>query len=397
MVRHHDYSGLLIIAGMIAIVCILIWINNTIDKKANKRAEEIFKDKEREFMQSLYLKEQNINNILNKKKKELDEIEDSRNKNFEIAKKLFEEKTIGFPWVAEQYSIYKTAFLDAIEEHLRTKRNPSIKGAEAVKTAKRQAKEAERKYFIMLGLVNYYECLCPWLKELQDAPDELIQQNKGNIDDVNIGDPAKKYMASSEWDNLPTQEKFQRALDRYWNRNKTKLEIGRLYERFIGYEYERDGWDVTFFGAIKGLEDLGRDLIVKKNRTVRIIQCKNWAADKTIHEKHIFQLFGTCILYELENHKKPKGIFVTSCNLSDTAKKCASMLGIDIIENKKLTRFPSIKCNIGKAGERIYHLPFDQQYDKIKIEKNKNEFYCETIQEAENAGFRRAFRWHGEA
>jgi hypothetical protein len=27
-----------------------------------------------------------------------------------------------------------------------------------------------------------------------------------------------------------------------------------------------------------------------------------------------------------------------------------------------------IKCNISKrSGEKIYHLPFDQQYDKVKI------------------------------
>lgn len=48
-------------------------------------------------------------------------------------------------------------------------------------------------------------------------------------------------------------------------------------------------------------------------------------------------------------------------------------------------------------GGKIYHLPFDQQYDKVKIEKNKGEFYCSTVQEAEKAGFRRAYRWKGEA
>jgi len=53
------------------------------------------------------------------------------------------------------------------------------------------------------------------------------------------------------------------------------------------------------------------------------------------------------------------------------------------------------KCNISqKTKEKIYHLPFDQQYDKVLIEE-KNECYVETCEEAENLGFRRAWRWQG--
>ena len=46
-----------------------------------------------------------------------------------------------------------------------------------------------------------------------------------------------------------------------------------------------------------------------------------------------------------------------------------------------------------RPGERIYHLPFDQQYDNIKIDP-PNEFVALTVEEAEHSGFRRAFRWH---
>ncbi|MFA6944293.1 MAG: hypothetical protein WC220_00200, partial [Pedobacter sp.] len=57
-------------------------------------------------------------------------------------------------------------------------------------------------------------------------------------------------------------------------------------------------------------------------------------------------------------------------------------------------KYPVIKCNIASDGEKIYHLPFDQQYDKTLI-KNNGEFYAATVREAENKGFRRAFRWRG--
>jgi len=65
-------------------------------------------------------------------------------------------------------------------------------------------------------------------------------------------------------------------------------------------------------------------------------------------------------------------------------------------ENFKFDQsYPCIKCNVNRVTkEKIYHLPFDQQYDNTKIFE-KGEFYCRTTEEAERKGFRRAFRWHG--
>ena len=64
-----------------------------------------------------------------------------------------------------------------------------------------------------------------------------------------------------------------------------------------------------------------------------------------------------------------------------------------MLENVKPNLFPRIKCNISqRSGEKIYHLPFDQQYDKTLIETNKGECYALTVAEAEEKGFRRALR-----
>jgi hypothetical protein len=55
-----------------------------------------------------------------------------------------------------------------------------------------------------------------------------------------------------------------------------------------------------------------------------------------------------------------------------------------------------IKCNINQTtGEKIYHLPFDQQYDRTRIIISKGECYASTVSEAESKGFRRAFRFSG--
>ena len=322
-------------------------------------------------------------------------------------KMFLEEKTNGFPWVANAYADFRQAEIESIEYILKTKKNPSIKAADTLKEYKQKFKEADKRSFIYKGIVDYYETLFPWLVDFRDAPDDVIKQTRDLPADDKVEDPAQRLLSQAEWSSLSKTEKFQIALDRYKARRKSKWEIGREFERFVGYEYEQAGWDVTFFGAVKGLEDMGRDLILKKGGTVRIVQCKYWAKDKVIHEKHIFQLFGTCVLYSIDNNlindyallgrsRVVPGVFVTSCSLSETAKTAAAFLGIQVIEHKKMEDFPCIKCNIGRTGDKIFHLPFDLNYDKIKIEPDKGEFYCASIREAEAAGFRRAYRWHGK-
>jgi len=316
-----------------------------------------------------------------------------------LQEKLFEEKTKGFPWIAEREAEHYKTIGIAASEYLRYKKYPSYKSAETVKDISNKLKVSKKEASFYKGLVLYYEYLVPWLADFKDAPDDIIQSScNDNTDTFTFSeeDPATKYMLGNEWNQLSRQDRFQIALERYWKKRKTNWEIGIDYERFIGFEYEAQGYDVTYFGALKGLEDMGRDLIVKKGRTLRIVQCKRWSQEKIIHEKHIFQLFGSCIAYQVEQDLKtpPKGIFITSCSLSDKARKFAEFLNIEVLEKKPFQMYPCIKCNISISGEKIYHLPFDQQYDKVKI-NGRGECYVGTILEAEKKGFRRAFRWKG--
>ena len=304
----------------------------------------------------------------------------------------FEEKTKGFPWLAMRYAEHIKLLGDVTAISLEKKSNPALKAAAEVREISRRAASAEKRAKISEGLVVYYESLFPWLEDLREAPDEVIC---AQADTSSTEDAASLLLTPGEWNNLSNSEKFQIALDRYCKRNMSNWEIGRRFERYVGYVYEQQGFDVVFFGALKGFEDLGRDLVATKGKLTKIIQCKYWAKDKTIHEKHLFQLYGTSIVYGLETNTKFKiqPIFITSCKLSDTARKVAKALNIEVQENTPLREYPLIKCNVGKNGERIYHLPFDQQYDKVKMEPHKGEFYAQTIKEAEKAGFRRAFRW----
>ncbi len=202
---------------------------------------------------------------------------------------------------------------------------------------------------------------------------------------------------------LTTTEKNQLALDRYReSHKKSKWQVGRDYELYVGYVYEQKGFKVDYFGSYMGLEDLGRELVAEKGGKIHIVQCKYWSSVKQIHENHINQLYGTKVCYCIEHNIDPSqvlGVLVTNIQLSPTAKKMADFLGIRYKENYEIKDYPCIKCNIGKDEfgypTKIYHLPFDQQYDATKI-KDPGEFYAMTVAEAEAAGFRRAAKWFGQ-
>ena len=190
-------------------------------------------------------------------------------------------------------------------------------------------------------------------------------------------------------------EKYQLALDRYLQKHKDNWEVGIDYERYIGYLCEQHGYSVLYNGAISKKEDMGRDLILLKDDTAILIQCKRWKKEKTIHENHIFQLAGSVFEYAYNNpDKKVLGAFVTTTQFSPIASLCAKKLGILLFPQTPFEEFPRIKCNIGKNGEKIFHLPMDQQYDSVKISR-AGELYALTVKEAFSLGFRRAYKWHG--
>lgn len=327
------------------------------------------------------------------------EIEEERN----LFKASLIEKNKFFPTLLDIIEKYETIKDEEIESYLLNKRNPSRKGAEVVREQTQLRRSAEKDLKKSKLLIEYYESIAPFLLELKEdlaIPDEDILEDYTEEEQQ---DYATKYLSKEEYRKLPSAERNQMALDRFWKRpNKSNWLVGLLYERYVGYLYESKGYDVKYYGASEGKHDLGRDLICEKGNEILIVQCKYWSQFKTIHEKHIFQLFGTTFQYKYQlekvnKGKKIKAIFHTSTKLSDVAREFAKELEIDVKENIKLDReYPCIKCNIGRTSdEKIYHLPFDQQYDKIVIEPKRGEFYCATVKEAEEAGFRRAFRYKG--
>ncbi len=265
--------------------------------------------------------------------------------------------------------------------------------------------QSEKELCFVSGLVAMYETAAPWLMDLREPLLSVRVSSGGDQqEDVDEARAWLQYLSDDEWERMSVTERNQLALDRYLQNRKSNVEIGRDYEQFVGWKYEQEGWTVQYHGMVEGVEDLGRDLICKKENVIQIVQCKCWNKLKSVRECHVNQLFGTFVEYAKANKCRTDfydfsggrssvravAVFVTTTTLSPVAEKFAAALGIVVRRDVVLGDFPRIKCNIGKEGEKIYHLPFDQQYNTTVIERSKGEFYAWRTDEAETQGFRRA-------
>jgi hypothetical protein len=320
-------------------------------------------------------------------------------------KAVAEAQISAAPWVAEMMADILHKEDSNIEDYLRHKPHPAQKAADTIAIIAKEKKILARDLFLLRYQLNAYESLFPWIEDYKEITGKELETiaPPSEIESDGEYETVANWLSPKEYRRLSTTEKYQLALDRYINSpNKSAWSAGIDFERYIGYLYEKQGYSVVYFGASAGLEDQGRDLIAKRRNKVLIIQCKRWREERTIHEKHIFQLFGTVTKYKLieksNDSEVVRGVFFTTTSLSELAKQCADTLRVEYHEKCQFNReYPQIKCNISKkTGEKIYHLPFDQQYDRVSIERERGEQYVQKVEEAEKLGFRRAHRYHFE-
>lgn len=283
-----------------------------------------------------------------------------------------------------------------------SKSHPAYTAAKTVSELKKQyksvlqdSKEKQYKWEFLLSVF-------PELQKYVDDDAALMSLSVyNNVEEFSEDyDHTRDFLSDEEWRNKSVDERNQLALDRYKkSANKSAWVVGVEYESYVSFYLKSHGYRTIEHGALKGIEDLGRDIIAEKtlpdgSNETYIIQCKRWSTknDKMIHENVVCQTFGTAVEYEIQN----KGLFTkvipaiyTTGEYSDMAEKFAERLGVQLIK-LPMGEYPCIKCNINN-GSKIYHLPFDQQYYRTVISL-PGEFYAWTVAEATSKGFRRAFR-----
>lgn len=356
--------------------------------KQLRRERQEFEDRQTSAQKELEEKKIRLQDLKTQNEKTLRQIH-------EMTGSFAESYLTGRQWLCRFVAEIKAEKLRLNEAALLMARRPAIKAAEAVKVARAEVKALkEQELFLRYELETIKEYF-PFLATFeQEILEDKIKPSNDRQDIEENYDRARDYLSADEYARLADAERSQLALDRYKNRPLSNSQIGKFYERYLGYIYESKGFEVEYFGIEQGLEDMGRDLICKQllGHTV-IVQAKCWSRQKTIHEKHIYQLFGTVTTYNIEHPDEiATGALYTTTALSDVAREAARRLGIDVHENFALDKgYPMIKCNIGKGGQKLYHLPFDQQYDRTRID-SQGERYVATVDEAVRLGFTRAKR-----
>ena len=306
-------------------------------------------------------------------------------------------------WASQIQEIIDAAMVDSLAR----KDRPALKAAEEIKEARASARNWKKEADTLRNTVSLYEVEAPWLVELADySVGEIVEglRQEAELQKAAISgnDPALLFVSAAEWAGLTEAKRTQLALDRYWEyRKRNAWAAGIQYERFVGYSYETIGFNVIYQGATKGVNDQGIDLICAKNSQIHLIQCKRLSVEKgfPVRENVVAQIFGASLYYA---HAKGLNrdcvipVIVTTYELSKEAKNFADALGVLYKERDSLERYPCIKCNISASSrEKIYHLPFDQQYDVTRVDPSKGECYAMSVSDAERLGFRRASRWYG--
>ena len=335
--------------------------------------------------------------------------DENKNKSIEIEKttkvcnSLLEEDP--FKGLATLHSDFIFLYHDWDINWLKRKQNPAFHSAELLRKAKEEKiqlnTELKIQTYKLEFLLYHFPELNPYLENFESlmelAKYEKIQTVKKNFD------YSRDYLSKEEWERLSVTERNQLALERYVKKQKTPWQIGRDFEMFCAWHLEQKGFKVERFGIENGKKDLGRDLIAIDDSETKIyvIQCKCWKKDRLIRENIIAQLYGTSFALEQEMKNNllngydqiktviPVIAIPTFSRLSNVAIEFCKKLGVQILI-LDYHRFPRIKCNIN-GGQKIYHLPFDQQYDSTKISK-PGEFYAYNVKEAEEQGFRRALK-----
>lgn len=296
-----------------------------------------------------------------------------------------------FSETARKFSIQYANEISDIIQYLAEKPHPIL--PQTVSEFRKQLNNETKLYLKNWKETQYkYE----YILNLYQITEEDIEEDAELEEELN----EKDFLSESEYQQLSSAQKSDLALKRYNERRKGIRRIGYDYELFCGYWMRMQMFchSIIQYGEQQGKADHGRDIIAFNGSITYIVQCKRWSDNKRIHEKHIFQLFGSTVQYciqnnipvtEIGNHIIP--LFLTTTTFSVDAERFAKELNVQTITLPQ-GDFPQIKCNIGSDGTKIYHLPFDQQYDRVVINHHSGEYYAWTAEDAESKGFRRAQR-----
>ena len=157
--------------------------------------------------------------------------------------------------------------------------------------------------------------------------------------------------------------------------------LNKRYRIYIGYLYERMGWEVDY--------SCGKNLISRKNDKL-IVTLTETAT--TVNLENMYSLLGLAMEYRKDNISGTvSALCITSSTLISRVKSLAQKFNIAVREHFYLRNFPCVRCKADIDGQGVYYVPDDEEYLSVRIEPDKGDKYCWSIDEAKSMNFTRPY------
>ena len=189
----------------------------------------------------------------------------------------------------------------------------------------------------------------------------------------------------------------QTALQAYFSAPKNKQQLELEFVRYVGFLQEQAGYTVQYFPQGRWKDDTHFHLSATYGNTCLLIHCKRWDRSAFIRESTIMQIHvGASDYAKKHPESNVIGVLYATCALSNAAAIAARRWEVEVRGDVPFSgpqSYPVIKCVKNQIGEKVYYLPVDRNYDSVNVDFSAGDFYAYTAAEAEDSGFRYAYRW----
>ena len=172
--------------------------------------------------------------------------------------------------------------------------------------------------FILIGfivwMIKYLE------KNLPNRDKRIIKEHKAEVkrEEVKNAHATRQDLEIKKAVNSENKKKMV----------KDNIRKGRDYELFITDYFRKQGYQIKPFGILNGRKDKGIDVIIKKDKEITLIQCKNWKEGSSykIKHQHLKEFLGNTTAF-LDNNKEKaaeytiKRLYITSNDVLDNSAR----------------------------------------------------------------------------
>jgi len=200
---------------------------------------------------------------------------------------------------------------------------------------------------------------------------------------ANITRPNTMELSPVADDFLATDEKSQNekveSISLWRNFASTNMGINKRYRIFIGYLYERMGWEVDYF--------CGKNLTSRKDNQIIVTLAE---AAATVDLDNMYSLVGAAMECRKDNiSSKVSAMCITSSVLISRVRSLAQKFSISVREHFYFRNFACVRCKADHNGGGVYYVPDDDEYLSVKVNLSEGDRYAWSEEDAEYVGFKR--------